>query len=290
MKLDERKKIKAEAKSKAAEVLAQENSDKMQAKVEELFSEMSFELEQAKADKDKTLEDNTKLSEDLENLKSDKEELAKQKAEFEQKAEELQQKLTEADEKIKALEGEIDSMKQEAALQARVAELEEAGLLSAGNLAEKQKTRIKAMDDEEFAEHKAYLTELREGIAQKLEAEKKEKESDSKDKKDKKLEDDETDSKDKSKTKSKKKDKEEEADDDEDFDATAALAELANLEIDENNVTPSELLKIKKQALRALDVASVNAAAAMIEQEDRYVGVPDGLLAEYDGMWEEDEE
>jgi hypothetical protein len=161
MKIDERKKIKAEAKSKVSEVLAQEDQAKMQAKLDELFNDVLTELAEAKADKDKVVEDNTRLTETLENLKTERESLEKARVEVEATAEELQKKLAEADLKIASLEAEFDQMKKEAALRARVAELEEAGLLSSGKAADRLMQRIKDMDDTAFADYKTELVELK---------------------------------------------------------------------------------------------------------------------------------
>jgi hypothetical protein len=275
MKTDERKKIKSDAKSKASEVLAQKDEAAMLAKTEELFNDVLIELAEAKSEKDKSVEDNTKLTEDLETLKSEKDELVTQKAELETKAVELQQKLDEADKKLKDLEGKVESMKQEAALQARVAELEEAGLLSAGKAADKQKSRIKAMDDEAFTEYKSELLELKESWA--ATTKKEEEEAKSKDKPEEK--------KDKKKA-APKKEEEDEADEDEDLTAAAALAELAELEDidDETKISATQLLKLKKAAA-ALNVASLAAQ----DGDDTLLGVDEDMLKEYDGMWADED-
>jgi hypothetical protein len=161
MKIDERKKIKAEAKSKVSEVLAQEDQAKMQAKLDELFNDVLTELAESKADKDKVVEDNTRLTETLENLKSERETLEKAKEELEVTAEDLQKKLEAADQKIISLEAEFDKITKEAALRARVTELEEAGLMSSGKAADKLMQRIKEMDDTAFADYKTELVELK---------------------------------------------------------------------------------------------------------------------------------
>jgi DNA repair exonuclease SbcCD ATPase subunit len=161
MKIDERKKIKAEAKSKVSEVLAQEDQAKMQAKLDELFNDVLTELAESKADKDKVVEDNTRLTETLENLKSERETLEKAKEELEVTAEDLQKKLEAADQKITSLEAEFDKITKEAALRARVTELEEAGLMSSGKAADKLMQRIKEMDDTAFADYKTELVELK---------------------------------------------------------------------------------------------------------------------------------
>ena len=287
MKIDERKKIKADAKAKVAEVLAQEDQPKMQAKLEELFNDILTELAAATVDKEKSIDDNTRLSDDLEALKTEKEGLATLKADFEQKALELQKKLEEADLKIKELEGSIVTMKQEAALQARIADLEEAGLLTEGKAAEKQKARIKAMDDEEFAEHKAYLAELRESLAKTLgtntPVEKSAKtREDCKDKckgsKDPEcmkdclddIKEDDTDEEDGGADKRNKA-------------ALAALAKLAELDLDESTITTTQLLKIKKAAA-ALNVASLGISTT--EEGADLLGVDDATLKEYAGLWD----
>lgn len=275
MKTDERKKIKSDAKSKASEVLAQKDEVTMMAKTEELFNDVLTELAEVKAEKDKSVEDNTKLTEDLENLKSEKDELATQKAELEAKAEELQQKLEAADERIKELEGHLESVKQEAALQARVAELEEAGLLSAGKAADKQKSRIKAMDDEAFAEYKSELLELRASWVKKEEEAK----TSDKPKEEKK----ETP---KGKATPKKEEEEEEADEDEDLTAAAALAELAELDIDENKISASQLIRIKKAAA-ALNVASFGLQGS--DDDEELLGVDKEMLKSYEGMWSDED-
>jgi hypothetical protein len=276
MKTDERKKIKSDAKSKASEVLAQKDEAAMLAKTEELFNDVLIELADAKAEKDKSVEDNTKLAEDLENLKSEKDELVTQRAELEAKAEELQQKLDKAEEKITDLEAKFESMRQEAALQSRVVELEEAGLLSAGKAADKQKSRIKAMDDEAFAEYKSELLELKETWVQKEEEAKS---------KDKPKEEKETP---KGKAAPKKVETEEEADEDEDLTAAAALAELAELENidDETKISAAQLLKIKKAAA-ALNVASLSMGGD-VGDDEVLLGVDPDLKKEYDDMWAED--
>jgi len=161
MKVEERKKIKAEAKSKVSEVLAQEDQAKMQAKLDELFNDVLTELAEAKADKDKAVEDNTKLSETLETLKAERDLVERSKEDLEAKASELQKKLEDADEKISALEAEFDSMKQEAALRARLTILEEADLIHSGKAAEKQLSRVKSMDDDTFTEYVSELSELK---------------------------------------------------------------------------------------------------------------------------------
>jgi DNA repair exonuclease SbcCD ATPase subunit len=161
MKIDERKKIKAEAKSKVSEVLAQEDQAKMQAKLDELFNDVLTELAESKADKDKVVEDNTRLTETLENLKSERETLEKAKEELEVTAEDLQKKLEAADQKITSLEAEFDKITKEAALRARVTELEEAGLMSSGKAADRLMQRIKEMDDTAFADYKTELVELK---------------------------------------------------------------------------------------------------------------------------------
>lgn len=161
MKQDERKKIKAEAKSKTAEVLAQEDQAKMQAKLDELFNDVLTELAESKADKDKVVEDNTRLTETLETLKSERDAIESARVELEAKAAELQKKLEAADQKIESLEAEFDKITKEAALRARVAELEEAGLMSSGKSADRMLSRIKEMDDTAFAEYKSELVELK---------------------------------------------------------------------------------------------------------------------------------
>lgn len=269
MKIDERKKIKSDAQAKVSEVLAQADEAQMKAKLADLFNDMLTELAEAKSEKDQSVVDNTKLTDDLESLKTEKEELARQKTELEKQAVELQQKLEAADKKIEELTGSIESMKQEAALQARIAELEEAGLLSGGALADKQKARIKAMDDEEFAEHKEYLAELRSNLTKKLEEEAKTKTV-------------ETPAEEKKPTKE-KKDKE----DDEDLTAEAALAELADLDIDETKITATQLLKYKKAAA-AFNVASSKTISIPDDFDSSYVGVDDATLKEYASLWEDE--
>lgn len=278
MKTDERKKLNAEAKSKASEVMAQENETKMQAKLEELFREVLTEKADAEADKDKATEDNTKLSEDLENLKSEKEELSTQKADLDAQAEELQKKLDEADKKIETLESEVEKMKQEAAVKARVAELEEAGLLSGSKLSDKRLSRIKAMDDEEFAEYKSELEELKAEWSAGSDSndDDDEKKSKAKDKK-----------KDKPKSKKSKDDDDDDDDGDEDNVAKAALAQLAELDdIDETKVTANELLKLKRAAA-AFNVASLAVAGMDDEGEDAF-GIDPEMQKAYDGMWDEE--
>lgn len=278
MKTDERKKLNATAKSKASEVMAQENEAKMRAKLEELFRETLEEKAAAEAEKDKSVEDNTKLTEDLENLKTEKEELATQKSELEAKADELQTKLDDADKKIEELEGAVEKMKQEAAVKARVAELEEAGLLAGSKLSDKRLARIKSMDDEEFAEYKSELVELKTEWSAGSDSDDDDKEKSKK-------------SDDKKKTKKTKKVDESDSDDDdelsdEDKAAKAALAQLAELDdIDEAKITATDLLKLKRAAA-AFNVASL-AVAGMDDDEDAF-GIEPEMQSAYDSMWEEE--
>lgn len=266
MKTDERKKIKADANSKVAEVLAQKDQAQMQAKLTELFNDVLIELAEAKSDKDKSVEDNTRLSEDLEVLKSERDELAKEKAELEAKAEELQKKLDDADKKITDLEGSIQSMKQEAALQARVTELEEAGLISGGKVGDKQRTRIKSMSDEEFAEYKSELLELKAAWSKKEEPAK---ETPAKNKKGKEVET--------------------ETDEDADKVAAAALAELADLDLGETKITASQLLKLKKAAAAFNVMTAGITRADEFGEDDDVFGLDAKTVKDYESMWEDGE-
>lgn len=284
MTTEEQKKIRAEAKKKASDVLSQEDDAKMKARLEELFSDAENDLALAIAAKDKVVEDNTKLTEDLEGVKSEKEALEQEKAELEAKAEELNKKLSDAEEKLAALESEVESMKQEAALQLRVSELEEAGLMSNDKLTDKRIAKIKAMDDEEFADYKADLEDLKASWVPKND-------------KSKDNEKEESKSDEKPKTKKSKKEKELKEDDQSDSDddqedsvasAAAALEELANLDIGEDTkIDASTLIKLKKAAA-GFNIPS-QALASLDEDDSNSLGIDSETMATYQGMWDEEE-
>ena len=183
---------------------------------------------------------------------------------------------------MKTLEGEVEKMKQEAAVKARVAELEEAGLLSGSKLSDKRLARIKSMDDEEFAEYKSELEELK---AEWSAGSDSDSDDDDDDKKSKAK-----DKKDKPKSKKSKDDETDEDESDEDKAAKAALAELAEFDnIDESKITATELLRLKRAAA-ALNVASASLAFAGSEDDDEDpFGIDPNMKKAYDSMWDDEE-
>jgi len=153
----DRQQIKLSAKSKVAEVLSQEDLAAQKAKIEELFVEMETDMAELKVAKEAATEGNDKLSQVVEDLKSEKKELEATVKTLNDEKDTLQKQLDESAKKLADIESKVTDMEKEAASQKRIKELEEAGVFSG----EKQISRVKNMDDEEFASYKEELLELR---------------------------------------------------------------------------------------------------------------------------------
>jgi DNA repair exonuclease SbcCD ATPase subunit len=156
----DRKKVKAEAKSEAATIMAAEQT-KVQSMIEETLEEAKTRLLNLEAENEKVMADNTKLSDQNAEVQAAKEELETQLADVQKQNEELKAELDKAKKEIDTLSSTISNMEKEAAVQTRLKELHELDLVSAGKVADKQKNRIKSMNDEEFAEYKDELLSLR---------------------------------------------------------------------------------------------------------------------------------
>ena len=156
----DRKKVKAEAKSTAASIMAAEQS-KVQAMIEETLEEAKTQLMELQVANEKVMADNTKLSDQHSEVQAEKDALEAQLADIQKENETLKAELDEAKKEIDKLSSTIQNMEKEAAAATRLKELTELDLISAGKVADKQKKRIMSMSDEEFAEYKDELLSLR---------------------------------------------------------------------------------------------------------------------------------
>lgn len=159
MNKETRQKIKTEAKSSVAEILADEVTQK--AKLEEAIIEAKTMIADLQEEKSTVVADNTKLVDQLEEIKAEKSDWETLKIEKDAEIEELKTKVEDATKRVAELEKQIEDIKKESKAQSRTKELEESGLLSSGDHAKKQLTRIRDMSDEEFVEYKSELLELR---------------------------------------------------------------------------------------------------------------------------------
>ncbi len=163
-KKDERQKIKAtesKVKSTVAAVLAEDEAVQ-KVKMEEVFNEYEVTLADLRDAEVAATEKNAELAAQVESLTAEKEALETEIISLKDELVTVKTSLEEASKKSVDLEAKINDMEKEAAMQRRVKELEEAGLLSSGKSADRLKARIKGMDDEEYAEYKSELVSLRE--------------------------------------------------------------------------------------------------------------------------------
>lgn len=260
-KNDDRKKIKAEAKKDAAELFSLDDQAQLQAKVTELLEESKAQILDLETAVKSAEDDKSKMADQLDDLRNEKEELEKSKAELEASIADLQTKLDESTEQMGELQKKIEDMEQEAAMQVRIRELEDLGLLSSTK-ADRQKTRIKTMSDDEFAEYKDELLD----VVQTREAAKSgEGEPSKSDKPDTKAKAGEGDI------------------DPEAVDADVDLED--DLEADDNKST-TQLSAAKLIELRKARAAAYNAEKSG-EKVDEY-GVDIELKAEFDKLWDEE--
>jgi hypothetical protein len=159
-KKDERQKIKATVKSTVASVLAEDETTQ-KVKMEEVFAEYETTLAELRDAEVAANEKNAELTTQIESLTAEKEALESEIISLKAEIDSAKTDLVKATEKSTELEQKINDMEKEAAMQRRVKELEEAGLLSSGKSADRLKSRIKGMDDEEYTEYKSELESLK---------------------------------------------------------------------------------------------------------------------------------
>ena len=167
MKNKERKSIKAAAKSQVAEIFAVEDTAQQKSLLEDAFEEAKTQITDLESALETASDEKNKLVDDIEALKAKNEELDKYKTEVEKEKSELEKSLAEATKQIEELTKKIDDMEKDAAMNLRSSELENLGLISKGKTAERQKAKIRNMSDEEYADYKSELLELRETWEQK---------------------------------------------------------------------------------------------------------------------------
>jgi chromosome segregation ATPase len=122
-------------------------------------------IETLEAKKVELEEASTKIS-DLELEKSD---LESEKDKLNSELEAAQNTVTETAEKLANAEKEIEEMKKDKAAEVRMADLEQSGVVLSDR--EVQRTKVREMEDEEFANYKAELISLREAVKAELEKE-----------------------------------------------------------------------------------------------------------------------
>lgn len=154
----------------------------IKAMVDSFFSEKEEAEVRRKTEEalQKSAETIGELTAALEEKNSESEEVATKLEELEAKVAELQTELeaaqtekASADDKLAEAEQTIEEMKKDKAAEARIAELEEAGV-SSGK--EAQMAKIREMNDEEFAAYKEERIELRNAVIAELESNQPEKE------------------------------------------------------------------------------------------------------------------
>lgn len=155
-KKEERQKIKATVKSTVASVLAEDETTQ-KAKMEEVFDNYENTLAELRDAEVAANQKNADLTAQIESLTSEKEALESELQTTKDELAASKRTLEDVTKKSADLEKKITEMEAEAAMQRRVTELEEAGLLSSGKSADRLKARIKGMNDEEYAEFKADL-------------------------------------------------------------------------------------------------------------------------------------
>jgi len=251
MKQNKTKQIRATAKQAVAEVLADETNQK--AKMEELVEGYQTELSDINDAKAAVEEENQTLSAENEALRSEKKELESKVTELEKEISELKKANEDIEKAKKDLETKLSDMEQDAAMQKRVTELEEAGLLTSGTTSDKLRIRIKKMDDEAFAEYK---TEL---LSFKAEWEKKATPS--------------TPAADGSTNNTAEGDPSQGEEGTEGEDADDA-------DLESPKVTAAQLLKLKKQIMASINVASGG---------DVTGDIPEEMKKEFASLWDEDD-
>ena len=155
-KKEERQKIKATVKSTVASVLAEDETTQ-KAKMEEVFDNYETVLAELRDAEVAANDKITDLTTQIDSLTADKEALETELQSTKDELAATKRSLEDVTNKSNDLEKKISEMEAEAAMQRRVKELEEAGLLSGGKSADRLKVRIKGMNDEEYAEFKADL-------------------------------------------------------------------------------------------------------------------------------------
>ena len=156
MKKDERQKIKATAKTAVASVLSEEEAAQ-KAKMEEIVTEYETTLSELRQAEVAAAEETADLIGKIDTLETEKATLETELADLKKEVESLKSELEKVTTKNTDLETQMTEMQQAAAIEKRTSELEEAGLLSSGDAADKQKARVKNMSDDEFADYKSEL-------------------------------------------------------------------------------------------------------------------------------------
>jgi chromosome segregation ATPase len=156
MKKDERQKIKATAKTTVASVLSEEEAAQKQ-KLEEIVTEYETTLAELRQAEVAAADEKADLIGKIDTLEADKSALETEIAGLKKEVDSLKSELEGATKKFGDLEKQMTEMQQAAAMNKRTSELEEAGLLSSGDVADKQKARIKNMSDDEFSDYKSEL-------------------------------------------------------------------------------------------------------------------------------------
>ena len=156
-KKDERQKSKAAAKSAVATVLAEDEA-MQKLKMEEVFAEYESQLNELRDAEVAAMTKNQELSTQVESLLAEKEALESEIASLKEELAKATTKVEEVSKQNTELAQRLTDLEKEAAMQKRMTELEEAGLLTSDKITDKLNSRIRKMDDEEFADYKVELT------------------------------------------------------------------------------------------------------------------------------------
>lgn len=261
---NERKSIKAAAKSQVAEIFATEDVAQQKALLEEAFEEAKTQITDLESALDTASKEKETLVDEVESLKAEKEELEKTKEEADSGTEKLQKALDEANSQIEELTKKIEEMEKDAAMNLRVSELDNLGLLfTKEKLADRQKAKVRNLSEEEFAEYRDELLELREELGKET------------------AKDDEGD-----KPKEKRSKNPELEEDNVDDTETDDVDETADVD-DEDGEDTKTLTAAKLKELRRAS-AALNKASSGADVDE--FGVDLKLKAKFDKIWDNDEE
>ena len=168
-KKDERQKSKAAAKSAVASVLAEDEA-MQKLKMEEVFAEYESQLTELREAEVAAIAKTKELSDQVESLLAEKEALESEIASLKEELATASTKVEEVSKQNTELAQRLTEMEKEAAMQKRMTELEEAGLLTSDKITDKLNAKVKKMDDEEFADYKAELTSFKADWSKSVEA------------------------------------------------------------------------------------------------------------------------
>jgi hypothetical protein len=153
--------LKKDIEAIAADIFSEKEEAEMRKKTEEALQNSANVIE----DLTNTLEERNGEVEVLEAKVTEKEEWA---VSLEAELEAAKQEVESLNQKVSEVENEMNEMKKDKAADIRMAELEEAGVVSSNR--EVQVAKIREMSDEEFASYKEELVSVRTAVLKEIEA------------------------------------------------------------------------------------------------------------------------